>query len=353
MGSLVTLIFTLFNFILSKDVFTVCSIGQSNISSSAKWAFSATTVGGSATGASGSTSSLLYFNSGIRISDSDTLYIVDKYNNRVVVVSPNSTTAVATIGSGYGIGPTQMNFPSDTFVTSDGIYVLDTKNYRVQKWLKNGINATIVAGITGTSGGTPGGTSSNTTFSISFGLFVDIYGNIYVSDQVNHRVLRFSSNSSTDTSADVIAGTGTVGYGPSQLYNPSGIFVDSDLTLYIADTYNQRIQRWKFAACSGMTVAGRAGQPGNTLYMLQNPSSVIVDNNGYMYICDQNNHRILRWAPETCAGECIAGCSMTPGTRPDQLYYPFSIAFDSKGSLYVSDTRNNRVQKFAIINYNC
>ncbi|CAF3049562.1 unnamed protein product, partial [Rotaria sp. Silwood2] len=235
--------------------------------------------------------------------------------------------------------------PSDTFVTSDGIYVLDTKNYRVQKWLKNGINATIVAGITGT----PGGTSSNTTFSTSYGLFIDQFGSIYVSDQGNCRILRFPPNSVSGTIGDWIAGTGVSGYGWQGFASPTGIFVDSNQAVYVADTSNHRIQKYNFGACYGMTVAG-TGYAGNSLNQLQNPTSVVVDSDGCLYISDQNNHRILRWAPEACAGECIAGCSMTPGTRPDQLNHPSDIAFDSQGSLYVSDTWNNRVQKFAILN---
>ncbi|CAF4231446.1 unnamed protein product, partial [Rotaria sp. Silwood2] len=312
----------------------------------AQWVTNATTVAGSPTGGSGSTSSLLSSNYGIRITNDGTLYIADRSNHRVVVVYPNSTIAGAIIGSGYGNGLTQMNSPSDVFVTSDGIYVLDSSNYRVLKLQKNGTNPTIVAGSTGVLGTT----SSYNTFGASYQMFIDISGNIYVSDQSNHRVLRFPPNSSSGTNANVIAGIGSSGYGPSQLNTPYGIFVDSARTLYIADTNNHRIQRWKYNACSGTTVAGRAGQTGSALYLLQYPSSVVVDINGYIYICDKNNNRVLRWAPEACAGECTAGCSMTIGTRPDQLFYPFSVAFDSQGSLYVSDTSNNRVQKFSVFN---
>ncbi|CAF3657493.1 unnamed protein product [Rotaria socialis] len=69
-----------------------------------------------------------------------------------------------------------------------------------------------------------------------------------------------------------------------------------------------------------------------------------------MYICDKNNNRILCWAPNACAGDCITGCSMTVGAIFNQLNSSFSIAFDSQGSLYVSDTGNNRAQKFLVCN---
>ncbi|CAF0890170.1 unnamed protein product [Rotaria sp. Silwood1] len=329
--------------------FSILNNTEAVLVPTAQWALNATTVAGSPTGGSGSTPSFLNSNYGIRITDDNTLYIADRNNHRIVVIFPNSTIAGAIIGSGYGTGLTQMNYPSDIFVTSDGIYVLDSSNYRILKLQKNGTNPTIVAGITGMAGST----SSYNTFGTSYQMFVDIYGNIYVSDQANHRVLRFPPNSSNGTNADIAAGIGTSGYGPSQLNTPYGIFVDSARTLYIADTNNHRIQRWKFNACSGITVAGRAGQAGTALYLLQYPTSVVVDINGYMYICDKNNNRVLRWTPDACLGECISGCTMTTGTRADQLYFPFSITFDSQGSLYVSDTSNNRVQKFRVLNNIC
>ncbi|CAF0941349.1 unnamed protein product [Rotaria sordida] len=204
-----------------------------------QWEGNGATIAGSSLGGSGSTTSLLNSNYGIRITKDGTLYIADRDNHRVVVIFPNSTTAGLIIGGGFGTGITQMKYSSDVFVTNDAIYVLDSSNYRIQKWQKNGSNETIVAGITGSSGSA----LNNATFSTSYQMFVDIYGNIYVSDQANHRVLRFPPNSLSGTSADIIAGIGTSGYGPNQFYNPYGIYVDSARTLYVADTNNHRIHQ--------------------------------------------------------------------------------------------------------------
>ncbi|CAM4786685.1 unnamed protein product [Rotaria magnacalcarata] len=252
---------------------------------------------------------------GIYITDNDTVYIANSVNNRIVIVSPNSTTASAIIGSDPGNSLTQLNYPVDLFVTSGGIYVLDPYNYRVVEWNKNETNSTSVAETTGVSGGT----MDFNKFGISYQIFFDVF-----------------------------AGTSTAGDGPCVLYCPYGIFVDNALTLYIADKYNHRIQRWKFNACWGDTVADRVTQTGISLYLLNYPTAVVLGMNPYMHICDKNNNRILRWAPDACAGDCIAGCSMTTEASINQLNSPFTIVFDSQGSLYVSDTGNNRVQKFLV-----
>lgn len=301
---------------------------------------------GSANGAAGSTPSLLYYNYGIRVADNNTLYIADQYNHRVLVVPSNSTNASIIIGNGYGTSINQMNYPTDVFVTNNGIYVLDSYNYRVVYWNKNGTNPTLVAGSTGVAGGS----TSYNTFNRGYQIFVDIYGNLYLSDQANHRVLRFAPNSKNGTNATVVAGTGSSGDGPDVLNSPWGIFVDTDLTLYIADTGNHRIQRWKYYACNAVTVAGRVTISGSGLYQLNNPTAVAVDSNQYLYIVDKGNNRLLRWAPEACMGVCLAGCTTGAGTSSTQLSTPFSIAFDSQGSIYVSDTNNHRVQKFQVSN---
>lgn len=97
-----------------------------------------------------------------------------------------------------------------------------------------------------------------------------------------------------------------------------------------------------------VTVAGRVTQPASDLTRLNSPKSVTLDVDGRMCIAHTGKDRILRWAPHPCAGECLAGCAASLGTRPDQLHSPFMVTFDSQGSLDVSDSMHNRVQRFAM-----
>jgi sugar lactone lactonase YvrE len=122
-------------------------------------------------------------------------------------------------------------------------------------------------------------------------------------------------------------GAGGSGSNNNQLNQPYGLFVDENGTIYIADYKNHRIMKWYSGATSGIMVAG----------------------NEYMYISEYGNSRITRWPPNANYGECIAACTGTTGTASTQLYEPYSLAFDSNGSLYVSDTGNNRIQKFQIL----
>ena len=313
--------------------------------SAARWAQNATTVAGLANGTGGSFLGQLQRNYGVYYADDDILYIADTQNNRVVLIASNSTTAIRVIGQGPSANMSTFNGPNDVFVTQNAIYVMDNGNYRVQKWSRNFSNPVTVAGLSGVKG-----TSTNmTTLGFSYNLFVDNYGNLLVSNYGYNRVTMFPWNSTSGTTGMIVAGTGVQGAHAHQLDGPSGIFVADDRSLYIADTNNNRIQKWTIGGTYGLTVAG-TGIAGSRLSQLNSPYTVLVDFNGYMYITDYGNHRIVRWAPDSTDGECIAACLGGSGISPNRLYGPSSITFDSRGSLYVNDYRNNRVQKFAIVN---
>jgi sugar lactone lactonase YvrE len=302
------------------------------LSSNATWAQNATTVAGHVDGSNGTSISSLYDPHGITISNDSILYITDNGNNRVVMVDLISSTVIGTIGSGPGSGISQFSWPYDVFITATSLYVVDSYNNRTQKWSLNGTNPSTVLRV--------GSLGTNDY------MFIDKYGNIYLNLYAYHKVIRFAPNSSVPVT---IAGNGTAGSLHNQLNSPCGIYVDDNLTLYIADNGNSRIQMWKYGASSGQTVAGN-GTSGSNLTQLYNPTGISVDQNGYMYILDGGNQRILRWAPNSTYGVCIAACTGTYGTKANQLDWPMGLAFDVYGSLYVADDNNNRVQKFQILN---
>ena len=98
--------------------------------------------------------------------------------------------------------------------------------------------------------GTPGGGATLLFYTNDVG--VDIYGNVYVADTDNQRIQRFPPNSSV---GQTVAGTGIAGSGTNQLDYPRTIFVRGDI-LYISDVYNYRIVRYSYNATTGTTVAG-------------------------------------------------------------------------------------------------
>jgi hypothetical protein len=142
----------------------------------------------------------------------------------------------------------------------------------------------------------------------------------------------------------MVAGLGCAGSTSNMLWNPRGIFVDTNFDLYVADYYNNRIQLFRTGQLTGITVVG------NATTTLQYPSGIILDGDKNLFIADSGNNRIVRSGPT--GFRCIVGCTGIYGSGSNQLYTPWSLSFDSYGNIFVTDTNNNRVQKFMLLHYN-
>ena len=116
------------------------------------------------------------------------------------------------------------------------------------------------------------------------------------------------------------------GYGvAANLLNlPYGIIVDSSNAVYIADQYNNRVQKWTAGASTGTTVAGQAagtwGTVANSLYY---PAGITLDSNGSLYVVDSNNHRVQLWLSGASSGSTIAGTGHTVASNTEMINFPF------------------------------
>lgn len=180
------------------------------------------------------------------------------------------------------------------------------------------------------------------------GLFIDQNNSLYCSMDLNHQVMKRSLYDCT-MNMIIVAGNGTSGDAPNQLFYPDGIFVSKNLTLYIADCANDRIQAFPSNQLEGITVAG--GHLKNITIDLDCPKDIKLDNDENLFIVDGFNHRIVRSGPN--GFQCLVGCSgKGRGRESDQMNDPYSMAFDSYGNLFVADVGNDRIQKF-VIEKNC
>ena len=71
-----------------------------------------------------------------------------------------------------------------------------------------------------------------------------------------------------------------------------------------------------------------------------------VDANGSIYIADTNNHRVVRWASGGSIGVVVAG-NGTNGTSLNQLDYPYGIWVDSSFNVFVAEYNNHRITRWA------
>jgi sugar lactone lactonase YvrE len=104
-------------------------------------------------------------------------------------------------------------------------------------------------------------------------------------------MMKWLKNASNGTISAGGNGAGTL---YSQVYYPSGVFVDSFGTIYISELDSYRISKWPKGATNGMLVAGIPGSVGNTSQQLSSPTGMTFDTNGNLYVADTSNNRVQK-----------------------------------------------------------
>ena len=138
---------------------------------------------------------------------------------------------------------------------------------------------------------------------------------------------------------------GAVGEAPGQFANASGIATDAQGNVYVADSSNNRIQKFDGAG----NLLATWGVPGTGDGEFKGPADVAVDGAGNVYVADQANNRVQRFDSAGAFRSRLGanGGDGTPGAGPGEFDGPGSIAVDAAGYIYVLDDFNSRVQKFA------
>jgi len=250
----------------------------------------------------------------VTVDGSGNLYITDFFS-AVRKISNGTITTVAGNGqSGFGgDGGTATSAqiastPGGVAVDNLGnVYFADTGNNRVRK-VSNGIISTVAgngtAGFTGDNG-----PATAAELSVPVGVAVDTAGNLYIADAQNNRIRKVTfSGNSTSGIITTFAGNGTAAFSgdnglatSAQLQYPTGVAVDAQGNVFIADTYNHRVRKVSSSgiitsvAGNGLGYSGDCG-PASSAQVF-NPSDVAVDSSGNVFIADSINNAIRRLQP--------------------------------------------------------
>ncbi|CAF4815581.1 unnamed protein product, partial [Rotaria sp. Silwood1] len=305
---------------------------QASLCSTPQWNQTFSILAG-ITGSAGTSTTLLYNPYNIYFDGYQNLYVADRTNHRIQYYPRGTSigTTIAGSSGSYGSTYAELYNPYAIYVDSHrAMYILDTSNYRVLRWQFGDPLGYVVAGGNGNG-------AAYTQIGASYAMFVDSQSNIYVSESNNHRVtLWLSSNT---TSGILVAGGNGAGSSSERLNSPWGIYVDSNQAMYIVDRSNHRVQFWVNGAISGTTVAGKTGDAGPWSYQLSSPTSILLDQYGYLYILDFGNDRIQKWYPSAIYGTTIIAASFSN---------PYGMQFDLLKNLVVADSSNHRILSFRV-----
>jgi len=262
----------------------------------------------------------------------------------------------------------------EVFDASGNLYFADTPPCVVRM-----VNATtgVITTVAGTawSSGDSGdnGPATSATLNYPVGLAFDSHGNLYISENGGNRIRMVATGTGTITT---VAGTGTGGFSgdsgvptAAELNGPGGLAFDHNGNLYVADGANNRIREITpnagvIATGTITTVAGGNNGAYNgdgiaaTTAYLNYPYGVAVDASGNIYIADTENHRIRKITKSTGLISTIAGTGTTGDSASTatsttlatsvEIGYPNQVALDSSGNVYFADNGNNRVDEVAV-----
>jgi DNA-binding CsgD family transcriptional regulator/sugar lactone lactonase YvrE len=319
------------------------------------------------------TAALLSLPSDVAVARDGTIYLADFGNQLIRRVDAAGTivtvagfmriqdaVAVPLVDGGYGPGA-DIGFASSIAVDGDGnVFLLTIRDGTLEVWMVAPTH--FMKRITQVG-------QSDLTFSDFWvspvgGLAVGKDGTLYIADRAGNQVWKYSPNHSLS----VYAGTGQAGNTgdgaaakDASLHSPVGLAVDDQRGyVYIADSGNNRIRRVdKNGVISPVAGAGgfygNDGDGGPALKAhLSFPHGVAIARNGTLFISDTGNNRLREVTPsgqiQALAGTGLGGFLGDGGAASRaEFSAPEGIAVDAAGDLFVADTINQRVRELRVV----
>lgn len=223
-----------------------------------------------------------------------------------------------------GQGCTQWDNPYGVAIDSEGcVYVADLINCKIHKFSKDG-------SILKSVGGECAGSDDSGEVTFPAGIKISRDDRVYICDDTNQKVHIFDKN------LDLLSSFGEIGDQPGQFQSPSDVAFDSDGNVYVADTKRERIMKFS----SEGAFLSEFEMKSHTSSDLE--LGICVSSSGQMYVSDFWNHRVVVF---NVAGEFVTTFGKK-GSEPGEFDMPAGIAVDEDGYVYVCDQRNCRVQVF-------
>jgi len=253
---------------------------------------------------------------GLAVDPGGNVYVVDSKNNRIQKLGPNGKPLLTWGHEGQGAG--EFKDPCGVAVGPDGmVYVADTWNHRIQKFDADGKPLLEWREQTGFWG--PRGIAVAPDNSA-----------VYVTDTGNKRVVSF------DTNGKQLTMWGHDGSKPGEFIEPVGIAVAENGEVAVADTGNHRMQYFDL---HGRFIREHFVSGWEEFYT--EPYIALLGSD--LLVTDSFSHRCGRYAGGNLVYSWGKG-----GSGRGEFNRPIGIATDKQGAVYVADTLNNRIQKFTL-----
>ncbi|MBD0306003.1 MAG: hypothetical protein ICV76_05560 [Nitrospiraceae bacterium] len=175
-------------------------------------------------------------------------------------------------------------------------------------------------------------------FNSPTGIALDKDGNVYVADTDNHSIQKFDKDGKF-----LVRWGGEPSSQEGQFYYPRGLATGPDGEVYVADSGNNRVQKFDSEG-NCMHAWGKFGFAwrGADIGTFDVPWGIATDHQGNVYLSDTSNSRIQKFQPD---GTPLMKWGRD-GSYDGAFFFPRGVAIDFVGNVYVADESNHRIQKF-------
>jgi len=313
--------------------------------------WSVTTLAGTTQGYVDGSPAKFYSPSGVAADSMGNTYITDFGNHvirKITAAGAVSTLAGSTLGVIDGLATAaKFYLPNGSAIDKLGnIFISEEGGCRVRKITPTGVVSTLAGNVIGSADGV----GMSAQFKQPSGIAVDKQGNVYVADQHNNRIRKITADGIVTTLAGSAAGYADGSGSGAQFYRPTGVVVDAQGNVFVADLFNHKIRK---ITPSGVvtTIAGSTygfADGSGTSAKFGFPAGLALDKQGNLYVADSENHRIRKITPAgvvtTFAGTGTSGTNDGIATA-SQFYAPREIDIDAAGNMYIADAGSNRIRK--------
>jgi len=295
--------------------------------------------------------------SGLSTDKAGNVYLCDLVHNTIRKIAAATQTITTILGDGTDGGfsgapdafkaqiipETLVMGPTGDYYIADGAYCdVRAVNIANSSYIFAGVPSPDPTAVN--RGYSANGTdASRTLFNAPFGIAVDAANNVYIADVFNNVVRKVDYNFKK---VNNYAGTSAAGYSgdgaaatAAKLKTPYGITLDATGNLYIADAGNNVIRKvdvatQKISTVAGSNAAGDSGDGGAaTAAKLNFPYGVAVDVTGNLFILDKNNSRVRK----------VTAATQNISTIFNNGHVLTGIAVDKAGNIFVSDSTSSTI----------
>ncbi|TMU54680.1 SMP-30/gluconolactonase/LRE family protein [Flagellimonas algicola] len=279
--------------------------------------------------------------------------LVSDYNHRIRSISSEGvvstlTGSTADFEDGTWVNA-KFNNPGPMVADPFGhIFISDVYNHKIRKVISTGSVVT----WSGSSRGNADGFAM-AQFSEPKGLAMDSENNIYVADSNNHRIRKIGITGTVTTIAGSDRGFKNGVGTEAQFSYPTGIAVDDEYNIYVADAINNRIRKinpqGEVSTYAGGDLGFKDGPASESQFV--SPTGLALDTDGTLYVADANGNRIRKINPDGMVSTIAGGeKGYLDGPGEDaQFNHPWNLALDKeKHILYVTDFHNHRIRKILL-----